>query len=190
MLKEILEYNGRFVREKQYEQYQTSKYPDRKIAILTCMDTRLTHLLPAALGLKNGEVKLIKNAGGIIFSPWDSTVRSLLIAILELGVEEVLVIGHTDCGVCGMKPETIRKHLQERGIGPEILSQMEERAPLLLDHWFTGFRNETQAVCDTVMLLQNHPLMPSDVAIYGFIMDSKTGELRALDDTLSAACSM
>lgn len=54
MIEEILEYNRKFVEEKRYEPYMTSKYPDKKIAILTCMDTRLTELLPAALGLKNG----------------------------------------------------------------------------------------------------------------------------------------
>lgn len=52
MIDEILKYNQEFVKEKKYEQYKTSKYPDKKIAILTCMDTRLTELLPAALGIK------------------------------------------------------------------------------------------------------------------------------------------
>ena len=41
MIEEILAYNKRFVEEKAYEKYVTSKYPDKKIAILTCMDTRL-----------------------------------------------------------------------------------------------------------------------------------------------------
>ena len=86
---EMLEYNKRFVAEKQYEKFATSKYPDRKIAIVTCMDTRLVQLLPAALGIKNGDVKIIKNAGGTITNPFDSTVRSLLVAIYELGVNEV-----------------------------------------------------------------------------------------------------
>ena len=54
MIEDILEYNKVFVKNKMYEQYKTSKYPDKKIAILTCMDTRLTELLPAALGLKTG----------------------------------------------------------------------------------------------------------------------------------------
>ena len=104
MIEEILEYNRKFVEEKAYEPYVTSKYPDKKIAILTCMDTRLTSLLPAALGLKNGDVKMIKNAGGVITHPYGSVVRSLLVGILELGVEEVMVIGHTDCGTC---PQTL-----------------------------------------------------------------------------------
>ena len=60
MIDEMLAYNKKFVEEKQYEKYATSKYPNKKIAILTCMDTRLVELLPAALGLKNGDVKIIK----------------------------------------------------------------------------------------------------------------------------------
>ena len=69
MIDEILKYNKQFVDEKGYERFITTKYPDKKIAILSCMDTRLTELLPAALGIKNGDVKMIKNAGGIISHP-------------------------------------------------------------------------------------------------------------------------
>lgn len=173
MLSEILNFNREFVARKDYLPYQTTKYPDRKLAILTCMDTRLTHLLPAALGLRNGEVKMIKNAGGV--------VRSLLVAVLELGVEEILVIGHTDCGVCGMRPEVIRQHLLARGIAPEILSEIDEAGEVDLDAWFTGFSGEEQAVRDSVAMLRAHPLMPRDVAIHGLIIDSSTGALRVLE---------
>lgn len=102
MIDEILEYNRRFVAEKRYERFITDKYPNKRIAIVTCMDTRLVELLPAALGFRNGDVKIIKNAGGTITNPFDSTVRSLLVAIYELGVQEVMIIGHTGCGVQGM----------------------------------------------------------------------------------------
>ena len=91
----ILKFNKQFVEERRYEQFITSKYPDRKIAIVSCMDTRLVELLPAALGFKNGDIKIIKNAGGTITNPFDSTMRSLLVAIYELGVEWIMVIGHT-----------------------------------------------------------------------------------------------
>ena len=81
MIDEILAYNRAFVTNKGYKPYTTSKYPDRKLAIVTCMDTRLIELLPAALGIKNGDAKIIKNAGGVIVHPFGSAVRSLLIAI-------------------------------------------------------------------------------------------------------------
>ena len=58
IIEEIIKYNENFVASKAYEKYLTSKYPDKKLAILSCMDTRLTELLPAALGLKNGDAKL------------------------------------------------------------------------------------------------------------------------------------
>ena len=61
MIDQIIEYNKTFVAEKGYEKYVTDKYPDKKLAVLSCMDTRLTELLPAALGLKNGDAKIIKN---------------------------------------------------------------------------------------------------------------------------------
>lgn len=60
MIDEILQHNKEFVASRSYEKYVTSKYPDKKIAIVTCMDTRLIELLPAALGIRNGDVKIIK----------------------------------------------------------------------------------------------------------------------------------
>ena len=97
-VRKMLEYNRIFVDHEMYQRYETTKYPDRKIAILSCMDTRMTELLPAALGIKNGDVKLIKNAGGQITHPYGSVIFSLLVAVYELGVDTILVIGHDDCG--------------------------------------------------------------------------------------------
>lgn len=79
MIEQIVAYNKKFVEEKGYEPYLTSKYPDKKLAILTCMDTRLIELLPAALGIRNGDAKVIKNAGGVITHPYGSVMRSLLV---------------------------------------------------------------------------------------------------------------
>lgn len=63
MIDELLKFNREFVKNKGYERFITNKYPDKKIAIVSCMDTRLTELLPAALGIKNGDVKIIKSGG-------------------------------------------------------------------------------------------------------------------------------
>ena len=91
MIDDILQFNKRFVAGKGYEPYVTDKYLSKKLAILTCMDTRLTVLLQEALGLKNGDAKIIKNAGGIIPSETDSAIRSILVAIYELFANEQLV---------------------------------------------------------------------------------------------------
>lgn len=177
MIQEILEYNQKFVQEKQYEPYRTSKYPDKKLAIVTCMDTRLIELLPAALGLRNGDAKIIKNAGGVIIRQYGSVVRSLLVAILELGVEEIMVIGHTDCGVQGMDGEAMLKKLEERGIPREHMD-IVEGSGVNLKEWLGGFPCVEASVKQTVDVLKKHALMPKDVVIQGFIMDSVTGELK------------
>ncbi|WP_290167921.1 carbonic anhydrase [uncultured Muribaculum sp.] len=179
MIEEMLRFNRRFVETKEYEKYKTSKYPDKKIAIVTCMDTRLVELLPAALGIKNGDVKMIKNAGGTITNPFDSTVRSLLVAIYELGVTEVMIIGHTGCGVQGMNANKMLNLMRSRGISDEHINLMMH-CGIDLKSWLHGFEDTHAAVEETVDLVRNHPLIPTDVTVKGYIMDSLTGELAAL----------
>lgn len=175
----MLQYNKEFVANKGYEKFATSKYPDKKIAIVTCMDTRLVELLPAALGIKNGDVKMIKNAGGTITNPFDSTVRSLLVAIYELGVNEIMIIGHTGCGVQGMDAQEMLHLMKERGVDEEHISLMRH-CGIDLDSWLHGFEDTDSAVLETVDLVKNHPLVPKDIVVRGYIMDSETGALKAL----------
>ena len=177
MIEEILANKREFVEEGGYEPYQTSKYPEKKLAVLTCMDTRLTALLPAALGLKNGDAKIIKNAGGVITHPYGSVVRSLLVAILELGVEEIMVIGHTDCGVQGMDGGEMLQKLVKRGIPKEHID-IVEGSGIPLQEWLGGFESAEESVKMTVQTLKKHTLIPKDVRIFGFMMDSATGELK------------
>lgn len=179
MIEEILRHNREFVENKGYERFATSKYPDKRIAIVTCMDTRLVELLPAALGIRNGDVKIIKNAGGVITNPFDSTVRSILVAVYELGVNEIMVIGHTECGVQGMDSAEMLHIMRERGISEEHITLMRH-CGIDLDSWLHGFDDTEAAVSETVDLIAHHPLMPSDVRVAGYIMDSTTGQLSVI----------
>lgn len=180
MIEEILRHNREFVESRGFEKYVTSKYPDKKIAIVTCMDTRLVELLPAALGFRNGDVKIIKNAGGTITNPFDSTMRSLLVAVYELGVNEIMVIGHTGCGVQGMNSSEMLNLMRERGISEEHISLMRH-CGIDLDRWLHGFTDSHDAVRETVDLIRNHPLMAHDIRVAGYLMDSVTGALEVID---------
>lgn len=179
MIDDILQYNQAFVKEKRYLPYQTSKYPDKKLAIVTCMDTRLIELLPAALGIKNGDAKIIKNAGGVISHPFGSAVRSLLIAIYELGVEDIMIIGHSDCGVQHMDSTAMLESMRQQGIASNIIETMKY-CGIDFEEWLSGFEDGETSVKQSVQMLQHHPLIPSHITIYGFMMDSLTGKLHRI----------
>ena len=178
MIDDILKYNERFVAEKAYEPYVTDKFPAKGLAVLTCMDTRLTELLPKALGLRNGDAKIIKNAGGLILSETDSSIRSLLVGIYELGVREVMVVHHSTCGACHMSYEEFKPHMLERGIPEETLSEWEAKG---VADWLEGFHDTEASVRRTVAAVKNHPLVPKDVIVRGFIIDSVTGGLTEIE---------
>ena len=174
---EVLAFNRGYVASKGYEKHLTDKYPDKKLAVLSCMDTRLSVLLQDALGLKNGDAKIIKNAGALVPSPWDSAMRSLLVAVYELGVNEIMVVAHTNCGACHMSFHHFREEMLCRGIPAAEL----EREDIDLDAWLEGFHDTEKSVRETVDCIVRHPLIPSDVTVRGFIIDSATGELSEVD---------
>ncbi|MBM6690166.1 beta-class carbonic anhydrase [uncultured Fusobacterium sp.] len=175
-LEEILKFNKEFVENKEYEKYNTTKYPDKKIAILSCMDTRLTELLPKALDLKNGDAKIIKNAGGTVIHPFGSAMRSLLICIYEFDIKEIFIIGHYDCGISSMNTDKLIKKMIDQGIDIKTLDTLS-RAGIKVKQWLHGFDCVEESVKESVAKVRNHPLMPDNVAIHGLIMDPETGRL-------------
>ena len=164
-LDKILAYNESFVDAEQYAAYQTNKYPERKLAILSCMDTRIVELIYAALGVKNGDVKVM---------------RSLLVAVLELRVEEIMVIAHFDCGMRGLTAEAMLDAAQARGIPADRIETLRH-AGIDLDGWFTGFDNVEQSVRHTVSMIRHHPLMPSNVVVHGLVIHPSTGKLTLIE---------
>lgn len=176
MIDQIVAFNKNFVESKSYEKYLTDKYPDKKLAVLSCMDTRLTELLPAALGLKNGDAKIIKNAGGLVISAFDSAMRSIIVAVYELGVEEIMVVAHSHCGACHMSYEHFHDEMLLRGVSDQTLDTIR-KCGIDLNAWLEGFRDTPDSVRKTVETIRTHPLMPRDIIVRGFIIDSETGEL-------------
>ncbi|WP_332646190.1 beta-class carbonic anhydrase [Lysinibacillus sp. 54212] len=180
-LKDILNYNQAFVEDKQYEPYITTKYPDKKIVVLSCMDTRLVELLPKAMNLRNGDVKIVKSAGAIVNHPFGGIMRSLLVAVYELKADEIYIIGHYDCGMSAVDPDVMISHMRERGIKQETLDTVSYSAIDLRD-WLRGFGDVTTSVLKSVELVRTHPLMPKGVPVHGLIIDPGTGRLDLVRD--------
>ena len=178
-LDSILEYNKSFVESKSYEPYVTSKHPSKKIVILSCMDTRLTNLLPKALNLKNGDAKIIKNAGAAITHPFGSIIRSIIIAIYEFNVEEVLVIGHNGCGMCNLDTSKTIQKVIDRGISKDVIDTLYHSG-IDIDKWLKGFDSVEDSIKDSVELIRNHPLTPKEIIVHGLVISPETGELRVI----------
>lgn len=176
LLDGILTYNQQFVAEKKYEEYTTTKYPNKRMVILTCMDTRLVELLPKALNVRNGDVKIVKNAGALIMHPFGSIMRSLLVAVYQLQAEEVFIIGHYDCGMSGMKPDVVIEEMKKRGVNQEIFETLNYSG-IDVNEWLHGFDNVNDSVAHSVEVIKNHPLMPKDVPVHGLVIDPATGRL-------------
>ena len=180
-LSEILAYNQHFVETGEYEKYFTNKYPGRELAILSCMDARIIELLPNALGLKNGDAKLIKNAGALVTHPWGSVMRSLLVAVFELKVKEIMVIAHHDCGMRGLHAEEFLHRAHDSNM-PDDRIETLRNAGIDLDGWLTGFDDVEDSVRHTVELIRKHPLMPDNIAIHGLVIHPTTGKLNLIVD--------
>lgn len=176
MLETLLNHNRNFVERKDYEQFQTNKFPDKNLAILACMDARLVELLPKALGLKNGDAKVIKNAGALVTHHWGSVMRSLIVAVYALRTEEICVIAHHDCGMNAIDPACILAAAQQRGISDHTLTTLRA-AGIDLEAWLKGFDNVTDSVRHTVNIIRDHPLIPDDIAIHGLVIHPDTGML-------------
>jgi len=179
IINEIMEFNKRFVENEEYKSFETSKYPKKKLAVLSCMDTRLTLLLPAAIGVKNGDIKIIKNAGATISHPYGSVIKSLMVCIYELGIEDILVIGHYDCGMLNLCSEEITRKMIKAGISEEAIEKV--KSEIDYDKWLSGFDDVHKSVVDTVAMIRNHSLIPESIGVYGLVMDPSTGKLDRFD---------
>lgn len=180
-LEQVLKANRSFVENlpQEYDDAeQTSKKPNKHLAIFTCMDTRLVDFLEPALGIKRGEAKVIKNAGNSVTGPFEATIRSLIVGIFELDVKEVMVIGHYDCGVAHSTSQGLVAKMLARGISPEALKMVEHE----LEAWIDAFHHPWDNVEHVVAKIRSNPLIPNDVPIHGLIFNPKNGEIEVVVD--------
>jgi carbonic anhydrase len=161
VIDEVIAANREYART--HELRRLTPRPERKLAVLTCMDTRLSIV---TLGLKAADAHIIRNAGGIVT---DDTLRSLLVSHYLLGTEEFMVINHTDCGLTHTTEQDLRTRIQNRAGTAAI-------APA----FFYAFQNLEENVRHQIEKLRSHPWVPETVAVRGFIYDVSSGLLREI----------
>jgi len=134
--------------------------PAGRIAVLTCMDSRID--IFGLLGLEIGEAHVLRNAGGVVT---EDAIRSLSLSQHVLGTEEIILIHHTDCGLLGVDDEEYAAHLEDAA----------GKRPRWRAH---GFEDLEQDVRDGAEILRSSPFVPHTDAIRGFVYEVETGRLR------------
>lgn len=158
VIDEVVRANQEYAR--QHRLRHLSARPRRKLAVLTCMDTRLSK---RTLGLETGDAHILRNAGGIVT---EDALRSLLVSHYLLGTEEFMIINHTDCGLMGATEEEIRGC---------ILSGTPGDAPVPSSfHAFTDLYENVRRQMERV---RSHPWVPKGIPVRGFVYDVATGRL-------------
>ena len=152
----ILAENRRYV--DAFDRSALTAAPLSGIAILACMDARLD--VEEALGLRTGDAHIIRNAGGLAT---DDAIRSLVVSQELLGTDQVVVIGHTHCGLEGQSDQALRDALIAR-TGRDVAME------------FGTFPDVESSVRSQVERIQGHPWV-RDVAVHGLVFDVETGAL-------------
>ncbi|GEE05916.1 UNVERIFIED_CONTAM: carbonic anhydrase [Streptococcus canis] len=134
--------------------------PKMRVAIVTCMDSRLH--VAQALGLALGDAHILRNAGGRVT---DDMIRSLVISQQQMGTREIVVLHHTDCGAQTFTNESFAKQLRD-SLGVEVG-----------DKDFLPFTDVEASVREDMAILRQSPLIPDDVVINGAVYDVDTGRM-------------
>ena len=139
---------------------ERTKHPRRKVAVVTCMDSRIDVF--ERLGLTLGDAHVVRNAGALVT---DDVVRSLVLSQRALGTTEIVVMGHTDCGLSGLDDDAFIESLE---------AQVGERP-----QWRPGgFADVAAQVQRGVGRLRDCPFLARRDAVSGFVLDVATGEVR------------
>jgi len=158
-IEKVLAANARFALD--YDPRLVSPRPRLGLAVLTCMDTRLSL---KALGLEPQDAHIIRNAGGIVT---DDVLRSLLISHYVLETSEVMVVNHTDCGLMKASEEALHAQIERQaGLPPS--------SPV----HFYAFQDVEANVRAQLAKLDAHSWIHSGLKIRGFVFDVQTGHLR------------
>jgi carbonic anhydrase len=185
VLKEVLDANEQYANA--FDKGDLPMPPGRQFAILTCMDARLDPAKYA--GLSEGDAHVIRNAGG---RASDDAIRSLVISYKLLGTKEWFVIHHTDCGM-----ETFTDEIMRRLLGSSLKTASVDASGWhdsgdgpgscegkYID-WLT-ISNLEESVVEDVVRIKSHPLVPSDIPVYGYIYDCKSGKLSEVPEATAA----
>ena len=137
--------------------------PNPKIAVVTCMDPRLSDL-PAILGLSHADIDVIRTGGPAVT---EDVLGELVVSTRIIGAKEIMLLNHTGCGFTTFTDEELNAKLAAETGDPSP-------APMRL----FSFKDPEQNTREQIEKVRSHPWIAKDVPVRGFIFDMETGLLR------------
>jgi carbonic anhydrase len=150
---------------KDFESSHLTGKAAKGLAIITCMDSRISPL--AIVGMNPGDVKILRNAGARVT---DDVLRTLVLATFLLGVNRVLVMPHTDCRMASASETEIHQTiLRDHGVDTRSVE-------------FRTVNDPIEALQIDVKRIRTHPfLVANQVTVGGAVFDVNTGQLKTYD---------
>lgn len=159
VIDEVIAGNQEYARS--FKQGNLPMPPGRRLAIVACMDARLT--IEPMLGLKTGDAHIIRNAGGLVT---EDALRSLVISHYLLGTNEFMIINHTDCGMLTFRDEELQDRLRK-----------DTGTVAVAPQFFGAFRDVEENVRRQILKLKSHAWVPREIPVRGFVYDVRSGKL-------------
>lgn len=108
-------------------------------------------------------------------------MRSILVAIYEFEVDEVLIIGHHGCGMCNLDTDKLINKVLDRGTTKETIDMLTNSG-IDVAKFLHGFESVEESIMDSVNLVKNHPLTPKNIIVHGLVMCPETGKINIVVD--------
>ncbi len=166
VIDEVLNDNARYAQS--FDKGDLPLPPERKLAVLACMDARLD--LHQILGLQEGDAHVIRNAGGVVS---DDAIRSLVISQRLLGTQAIMLIHHTDCGMLTFRDDDVKDSIEaDTGLRPSFALE--------------AFRDLEQDVRQSMSRVQANPFICYKDQVRGFVYDCATGRIKEVSPALAS----
>ena len=159
---DVVDANSKFV--SSFEDEHLTGTARKGLAIVTCMDSRITPL--AVVGMKSGDAKILRNAGARVT---DDVLRTLVLATYLLAVDRVLVMPHTDCRMASGDEESIHASIESKhGVDTRSVE-------------FKMVTDQRAALAADVASIRSYSILPKNLVVAGAIFDVHSGKLELID---------
>jgi len=144
--------------------------------VVTCIDPRLTGLLEPALGLPRNRAAVIRTAGNQLSERTQDGIRSIAVALYVKKAREIIIVGHTDCGMAGFSAAEVTENFRKAGIPRSAFGNEDLRV------WFGAFASIRDNLLNSIAYLRKSGIVPQDIKIQGLILDTIKGSIEMVVD--------